>query len=392
MKKIKSLLLFSALLSLSSAAFALDFGGILTNDSKYEGNKIKSLRTDQKDSASLWFTLPLTDTSTSKLPSASLTVKGTYEYNYNNLYKKRDRFINTLDLDALNLKYEMELSKNALSISAGRFFITDLSSIVLSQNVDGISALISFPRMEISAFGAYTGFLNMHTITMLDEDEKDYKPRWLYRTAAKYALYGAEASFPYAFLNQSVALQGLGIAKLEKKHFYRFYATASLSGSFLPQTFYSICSTVGFKSHDDEKYKISNLSQISFSIYPEFKSAYIGLKAVYASGKNGNFKPFMAFSSTEAVNNLYSQEFTSLLKAGGEASIKIIEPLFIYAGGEAVFDAATSIKYDGFQYSAKCTYQIFSDLIIEGSFSQYINKSSKDKNNSTIQLKGTFTF
>ena len=112
MKKIKSLLLFSTLLSLSSAAFALDFGGILTNASKYEGNKIKSLRTDQKDSASLWFTLPLTDTSTSKLPSASLTVKGTYEYNYNNLYEKRDRFINTLDLDAFNLKYEMELSKN----------------------------------------------------------------------------------------------------------------------------------------------------------------------------------------------------------------------------------------------------------------------------------------
>ena len=216
MVKIRTVILSTALLTVAPLSFGFDWGGSLHNNSKYEGNKIKKLSTDQRDSASLWFRVPLTDVN-SDSGNASLTVRGSYEYNYDNTFEGRDRFINTLDVDLCCLSYSSSIKNTFFSVQAGRFFYSDLSSVVFSQVADGAAATLKFPSVELSAYGAYTGLLNMHTTSLLDADSKDYKPRHLYQLQSKYAVFGATLSVPHMIFNQGFALQGFGAVKLEKK-------------------------------------------------------------------------------------------------------------------------------------------------------------------------------
>lgn len=387
MNKFRKFITASVLLSLSAGfASALEYGAIITNNTKFTGNAMKERTVSQKDSGSLWFKVPFDDEG-----KTSLLAKGTYEYNYNNFYKGRDRFINTVNLDILNFKYAKEIGNSTFDLSAGRFVYSDLSGIVFSQVADGLYARYASPIFEVSAYGAYTGLLNSHSVTILDRDGDARKQRWLYQCASKYAVCAATVSFPYLFLNQTLSLQGFGTFKLEDKTFYRHYGTVSLSGPLFPGAFYVVSSTFGMTNYDAGGFKSSNLSQAKLSYYPEFKNSSISLNGVYASGRQGKFRAFTGFTSNTAVYNQQEQEYTELIKGGIEASIKPLNMLLVSGSCDLVYTAEKRVRYSGIQYNASAMLQIFTDFTVGAEITQFLHKSHADMNQTIIQLKGTFT-
>lgn len=372
----KKLFAFAASLSVSGFLFALETGGLFTNDTKFANvEKGESLKLDQKNGLNLWLRTPISEDGTSYF-----VTEGSFKTEFDASESDSDeKFKLTLDLDLCKLVLKKQLDESSLLFSAGRFYFSDLSGLVLSQNADGAQLDFTASRFGVSVYAAYTGLLNAKNISIID-DSATTKAKEVYTLADKYVLAGLQFSLPNLFAGQSIALEGLGTFCLDSDDYdtyNRIYATISLSGPVVSTAslYYNLSSTFGFAKFDDgtsDESANGNLTKASVSWYPDFKSASVSLNGVYASGSQGAFDGFIGFTSQTAVEDLTEAEYSGLLKLGLSGSIKPIDTLLASLNTDLVFDASESLEFAGFQYSLGCNWQIVSDVSAGASFSQFI--------------------
>lgn len=387
---IKSLLLASAFISAAQFGFGLETGGLLSNDTKFANQKKDGdLELTQKNAVNFWIRHPLSENGLSYF-----VAEGEFRSQYD-AYKTDSKKKLTLAADATLFKFifKKELSNSDITLSLGRFYNSDLSSLVYSQNGDGAKLDLEFSKARLSLFGAYTGLLNAKNITIIGQspDFTD-KEKTLYVLAKKYGVGSVTLAFPNFLLRQTLALEGLGAFSLESEKLNRFYATASLSGPIVAPVFYSVSSTFSFSKYEEEEMKKGNLTKGSISVYPNLKSMSISLNGLYASGKQGSFEAFQGFTSKTAVNSLYEPEYTALVLVGPSMSIKALPNLLLKAGGDIVFDAEKDIEHKGYQLTASLNYQAASDVSLGASFDQYIGKENSDNDKMQIKLKAALAF
>ena len=390
MMNFKKIFAFSTFLSILTPFFAVETGGLLSNDTKFHNvEKDGDLKLDQKNGISLWLRAPITEDG-----SSYFITEGSFKTEYDaSVEESDDKLILTADLDLFKLVLKKEIEAGSILFSAGRFYFSDLSGLVLGQNADGIQFDFGSSIFGVSVYGAYTGLLNEKNITILDyEEAESIDSKKVYSLAKKYALAGIQLSASNFAAGQTAAIEGLGAFRLEGDKYTRFYGTLSLSGPIVPQVslYYGLSSTLGILQDENDTYK-GNLSKASLSWYPDFKSASVSLNGVYASGAQGSFDGFKGFTSQTAVESLSQPEYNGIAKGGLSASIKPIPNLLISASGDAVFNAAAGDKGDeiemmGFQYSLGANCQVVSDFSLGVSFGQFIGKDDYDKENKT-QLK-----
>ncbi|MBQ8013635.1 MAG: hypothetical protein IJ257_04450 [Treponema sp.] len=373
---------FAALL-LSSFTFAVETGGLISNDTKLSNiEKEGSLKIDQKNAVNLWLRAPINEDGTSYF-----ITEGLFQTDYDDAVPESDQKLKlTLDLSLFKLVLHKELDSGSVNFSAGRFFNSDLSGIIYTQNGDGAKLEAKISRINISAFAAFTGLLNAKTTTILTEPTPANsspvltdKSKEIYVTADKYLVSALTFSLPHIIASQTISLEGFGAFSFESTTFNRIYVTAALNGPIVAPVFYNISSTFSFTKYDESDMKTGNLTKGAITVYPNFKSMAISLNGLYASGKQGSFERFVAFTSGTAVTSTKETEYSSLLKAGLSASIKPVRTLILRAGGDLVFDAAESINYAGIQCSAGFNWQALSDVSLGASFSQYIGKEDYEE-------------
>ena len=346
---------------------------MLNNDTKFANvEKDGSLKLDQKNGISLWLRAPLNEDGSSYFAS-----EGTFQTDYDASESDSDKKLDFLaDLTLFKLVLKKEIDSGDIQFSLGRFYNSDLSGVVYSQNGDGAKLDLNFSRVEFSLFGAYTGLLNAKNVTIYEYDSPDLtdKEKTLYVLANKYAVGAITFSLPRLFANQTISLEGFGALSLESTKFNRFYGTVALDGPIISPVFYSVSSTLGFAKYDDSDMEKGNLTRAAIVVYPPLKSMSISLNGVYASGKQGSLEAFQVFTSGTSVNSLLGPEYSAMAKAGLSATIKPIPTLLLSASGDIVFDAEESIKQAGFQYSLGFNWQIVSDFSFGANFGQYIGK------------------
>lgn len=388
-RRIKTILSFAAAALLSQAGFALETGGLLTNDSKFaNAEKNGSLKLNQKNGVNLWFRNPV-----SKDGSCYIAGEGAFQTEYDASVADSDKKLKLYaDLNLLKLNVKKEMESGDITFAAGRFYNSDLSGLVFTQNADGLKLDASLSRFEVSLYGAYTGLLNAKNITIIgDTTNLNDKEKKVYVVANKFMVGGLTVSLPYIFASQTISMEGFGALSLESKKLNRFYGTLALNGPIVSPVFYSFSSTIGFFKYEKEDMIKGNLTRASVSVYPDFKSMSVSLNALYASGKQGPFKAFQGFTKGTAVNSLLEPGYSALLTTGLSATIKPISNLLLYASGDVVFDAQAGaekndIKQAGFQYAAGFNYQVLSDVSLGANFTQYIGKEEYDR---TIGAKKT---
>jgi len=320
-----------------------------------------------------------------------LATEGMFQYEY--LGSTETTY---LVADCTLLKFSMvnKLSaKNTFNLSAGRFAMSDASSIIFSQTNDGILAQFKFARMNVSAYGGYTGLLNGKQVAILNAASSTYAydSESVYPLAAPYAVAGATFTAPYLFANQTIGLQIYSFfgAADTTSGYNRLYGTVTLNGPLAANVFYTLTSTFGT---DDMFTSVGNLSQIQLSIYPPFASSSITLSGVYASGNNGALSSFTGFTNNPATLALDGPKYAGLIKAGLFASIKPIEPLYFDAGADCVFGCPDStVSYSGFQYYADARYQLFTDVQLSAGAQQYFDKDDKT-NKISFTAKAVISF
>ena len=383
-------------LAIAQSVFALETGGLLTNDSKFlNAEKDGSLKLDQKNGINLWFRNPV-----SQDGSSYIAGEGSFLFEKDMRIEDSEKQLKLYaDLNLLKLVAKKELESGNLVFSAGRFYNSDLSGLVYTQNGDGVKLEASLSGVEFSVFGAYTGLLNAKNITILGNDtDLTDKEKTVYVMANKFAVGALTLSLPYFAANQTLSIEGVGALSLESTKFNRFYGTVALNGPLFTPVFYNISSTMGFAKYDEEDMVKGNLTKGAISVYPDFKSMSFSLNGLYASGKQGSFEAFQGFTSNTAVNSLKEDEYSGIALAGISASIKPVENFLFFAGADVVFDTLAgeeqkSIERSGLQYSAGFNWQVVSDVSLGANLSQFIGKDDyADYNRTQFRITAAIAF
>ena len=383
-------------LAIAQSVFALETGGLLTNDSKFlNAEKDGSLKLDQKNGINLWFRNPV-----SQDGSSYIAGEGSFLFEKDMRIEDSEKQLKLYaDLNLLKLVAKKELESGNLVFSAGRFYNSDLSGLVYTQNGDGVKLEASLSGVEFSVFGAYTGLLNAKNITILGNDtDLTDKEKTVYVMANKFAVGALTLSLPYFAANQTLSIEGFGALSLESTKFNRFYGTVALNGPLFTPVFYNISSTMGFAKYDEEDMVKGNLTKGAISVYPDFKSMSFSLNGLYASGKQGSFEAFQGFTSNTAVNSLKEDEYSGIALAGISASIKPVESFLFFAGADIVFDTLAgeeqkSIERSGLQYSAGFNWQVVSDVSLGANLSQFIGKDDyADYNRTQFRITAAIAF
>lgn len=383
-------------LAIAQSVFALETGGLLTNDSKFlNAEKDGSLKLDQKNGINLWFRNPV-----SQDGSSYIAGEGSFLFEKDMRIEDSEKQLKLYaDLNLLKLVAKKELESGNLVFSAGRFYNSDLSGLVYTQNGDGVKLEASLSGVEFSVFGAYTGLLNAKNITILGNDtDLTDKEKTVYVMANKFAVGALTLSLPYFAANQTLSIEGVGALSLESTKFNRFYGTVALNGPLFTPVFYNISSTMGFAKYDEEDMVKGNLTKGAISVYPDFKSMSFSLNGLYASGKQGSFEAFQGFTSNTAVNSLKEDEYSGIALAGISASIKPVENFLFFAGADIVFDTLAgeeqkNIERSGLQYSAGFNWQVVSDVSLGANLSQFIGKDDyADYNRTQFRITAAIAF
>ncbi|MDY6397856.1 MAG: hypothetical protein SPL22_08990 [Treponema sp.] len=383
-------------LAIAQSVFALETGGLLTNDSKFlNAEKDGSLKLDQKNGINLWFRNPV-----SQDGSSYIAGEGSFLFEKDMRIEDSEKQLKLYaDLNLLKLVAKKELESGNLVFSAGRFYNSDLSGLVYTQNGDGVKLEASLSGVEFSVFGAYTGLLNAKNITILGNDtDLTDKEKTVYVMANKFAVGALTLSLPYFAANQTLSIEGVGALSLESTKFNRFYGTVALNGPLFTPVFYNISSTMGFAKYDEEDMVKGNLTKGAISVYPDFKSMSFSLNGLYASGKQGSFEAFQGFTSNTAVNSLKEDEYSGIALAGISASIKPVENFLFFAGADIVFDTLAgeeqkNIERSGLQYSAGFNWQVVSDVSLGANLTQFIGKDDyADYNRTQFRITAAIAF
>lgn len=362
-------------LAIAQSVFALETGGLLTNDSKFlNAEKDGSLKLDQKNGINLWFRNPV-----SQDGSSYIAGEGSFLFEKDMRIEDSEKQLKLYaDLNLLKLVAKKELESGNLVFSAGRFYNSDLSGLVYTQNGDGVKLEASLSGVEFSVFGAYTGLLNAKNITILGNDtDLTDKEKTVYVMANKFAVGALTLSFPYFAANQTLSLEGLAAFSLESTKLNRFYGTLALNGPLFTPVFYNISSTMEFEKQDGQDMVKGNLTKGSISVYPDFKSMSFSLSGLYASGKQGSFEAVRGFTSNTAVNSLSETEYSGIALAGLSATIKSVDNFLFFAGADIVFntqagDEKKDIERAGLQYTAGFNWQLVSDVSLGANLCQFI--------------------
>ena len=388
-------LLFAALTwSAGTAAYSLDFGALLSNDSAFVGNKMNELALEQTDTASAWLRLPLGE-------KAYFATEGFYRFERLPIdlfdvdeVPDEANDESAFDLSLAKVQATVPAGKGICTLSAGRFGMVDATSDIFNQNADGLSAGYASPVINLSVYGAYTGLLNTRTVAMLNEANiapEDTEKK--YELAEKYAVAAATLSLPNFVGSQTATLQALGTFRLEEESFNRLYATLACNGPLHPRLYYTLSSTLALRQYDGDR-DLANLTKASLALYTGAKSLAFTANAVYASGKQGPFKAFQGFTSRTAVKaNNGRTEYTGLCRGGLGLSLRPAKNLLLAAGGDAVLDAQdSSVTYEGFQWQASANWQIASDVSVCASAYQYRDKDNSYRDKSCVDFYAAIAF
>lgn len=394
-KKYFAAVLFSVFTAFAFSAELSFFLGDNT-DLKFDGEEYSEPRLKQSEAFSALAKIPF-----NKKGTTFLSLEASLSHSYEKIFGDHENSENEFIADLNTLKFSsiiIECSAGKFFLDAGRLFLSDLSQTVFAQSLDGASAQFSASWLDVSAFGGYTGLLNLKNISIMNSSGYEWTPddeNDFYDFCAPYIAGGVKISFPYLLLNQTISLEGLGFWDTEgpadspEDEDNRFYGTLRLDGPLAPMLFYGLSGTACSTDFSDFGF----LGKANISLFPDFKSSSVTLSASYASGDRGPFVPFIGFTQVTACLSADEPTYSGISKAGLSASIVPIDKLYCTVGGDAVFvdNDDSAFDYCGFQVYGNAKYQLFSDVALTFYASHFAGDSS-DSSRTEIALNAVISF
>lgn len=351
-------------------ATALDFGGIVSNNSKLGTRNDGTVPLVQQNSLTAWIKKPLNSAG-----NHYFAAEGLFQYEYTNpnlRSKTENKHHPVIDITLLKYNYTFMIdSSNSIVFSFGRFGFSDMSSLIFNQTSDGFLVDFRKPRLHASFYMGYTGLLNSHNVAMVDPTFSKNKEHW-YDMATKFVIAEGSVTFPNIFANQMLGLEYLALigAGEYNQSESKYMITAAMSGPLASKLFWAASTTFGNKLRS----QLTNLSQVSFTFYPGVKSMAITWNGISATGEEGPFKTFTPLTKSAAVYSTEDTQYSDMTKTGVSFSIKPINILQLGAAADIILTNVYNLHYKGFQWTINVSAQPFGDLTLGLIAKQFIGK------------------
>ncbi|MCR4580688.1 MAG: hypothetical protein K5681_10125 [Treponema sp.] len=339
----KKILLLSVLF-ISFFAHAFEWGGLLSDDTKLSSD-LSSISFHQSNNLSIWANINFNQSG-----NTYLSAQGSVKY-YWDISKDSNDFLPVYNLDLLKFVTLGKFGSSAAIFSMGRFSVSDLTSKVFSQPLDGISLELSFPIVNMGLYAGYSGLLNTSEVLMMGQGGE------IQDSSCNYIPVNYTLIFPSLLANQTFALQLSSIIDISTENYNRAYGTLLFKGPIAGPLSYSVSTTVG-----SEKFKnLMNLSELSLSFIPT-PFLQLSANATYASGSQLFLSPFVGFTSYTAYNSIMYPELSGVLLPAISLSLihKNICGLINVAAVMPMPEQ--SISFKGVDFSLALIFNIFSDL------------------------------
>lgn len=377
----KKLLLVITAIFLILPLSAFEWGGLITEDFKYQYNNSSSFR--QSNNVALWMNLPITNDA-SYYFAGQASIKYFYDINSQN----GNQFMPVADVDLAKLAGRASVKNSVVSIAAGRYAISDLSRKIFNQNCDGMSLKIAVPGSEYSLYAGYTGMLNSLNVTMLGENGIAHEAASsVYSKAHDYIPLLLEMEIPSAFLNQAINAQISMFYDLEATKYNRFYFTAGMNGPVAGPLYYALSATLGSSTFKNF-YAYGNLSLQAF-----ISSFTVKVTGEYASGNQFGLSPFTTFTSNTAYNSLLSPELSGVILPGIDIAYTVGGLYTSLAGKFVLGFPESDVIVKGVNAAGNLVINLFSDLKTSLSGIYYYDiEGSGELNNMSVALNISLSF
>lgn len=347
---------------------AADFGFELSNLGGFVKSDDLDWFTDHK--ATLWIAIPLDPSNVNQL-----AIEGSM---YAALPAGRDEYSFFADLDLFRFSVQAaNTTSSTISFDLGRFPVSDVTGMVLGQNIDGAELHGAFSFGNIDFLAGYTGLLNVRKggAILSSDDYTDAATSDLYAFGSKRIVGKLTMQFSEAIGVFDLLFEGLG--QYDARRFVEskpdetidtYYGTVSLGGSVSNSLFLSlsgtyqggVSETAGVKGSEN-----SLIGSVRFDLFPA-KGNQVFAQFIYVPAKSDFFNDTFTPISLQGPGSLYTGNYANLMRISGGWYFNPLSSLNFDVGAKAFLQAQTTDtapdRYSGTEVNAGATAKATSDL------------------------------
>jgi hypothetical protein len=362
----KTFLILSLAVFAAGFACAMDYGFELSNKAGYSNSSGNDWFTDHKET--LWLAIPFTNNNDN-----SLSIEGSF-YASKPEGSNEYRFFADLDLFRLSL-LPVSSGKIKIGMDIGRISVSDISTFVLNQAVDGTEMHFSLPFGNIDLLAGYTGLQNVRTggALMTEDDQSEAGTNDLWAQGSQRVIGKLTFQFPQLVDGIDILFEGVGQYDLRRylendptSTLDTVYGTLCLNGPITNTLFYNLSGTYqGGQLEIDEKGSVNSvLASIRFDLFPA-EGDQMYLQVVYVPDRSSFFDNFRPISF-QTAGTLYTAGYTNLtigsvgwnFNPSTAFNFDILAKTFLLSDSIAGFSGF----YQGTEISGGATIKATSDL------------------------------
>ncbi|UTC90903.1 hypothetical protein E4N80_03035 [Treponema denticola] len=386
MKKVKLFIFLFLIIALNLSAF--EGGGMLKTGLGIDLGKNKT-NLSHFDSLSLWAKQNL-----DKEGNYNFAIQSSYLFNLKKPIKPDGKLDldHIVNLDMLKFSFLFPIGNDSLTIDAGRYNISDITAVILNQNIDGV--YIAYKKTNFATYFnlGYTGLLNAYVnpINAAGITSILKKQTKIYNLAPSFVHMSALFHVPFQSLRHAIDFDLNSFIATENPKTTNNYASISVNGPIVNGLFYLTSVSTSVLTRVKRKPGIGFFVSGELDYYFEKYSSKLGLKAQFFSGGKTGFKSF----TLSNVSKVTFMEPTDLWKISLDGSIKPVNDLFLSTEAAVMAYAATQPKgrsnFAGFEWDVSANYTIRQDISISTDLGMFVGKNGKF--DAAFKLKGIISF
>ena len=377
MKKV----LVAAALFITCAAtslFGFEWGGLVNNLSNVTTSDFKVIAPYQSNGVYLWMNAPITSDK-----SLRFSAEGVYKYDLV-FDAKNTKFTNVIDLNLLKVTGNWGINGSNLNLEGGRFFVSDKTGRIFSQNSDGVSVRYGNIDWNAGFYIGYTGLLNSFTVVMSDTPSANSEQ--LYNLCYGYIPVMADFSFTNLGDNSLTAQVSL-FADMTGNGAHKGYFGLSGNGALGSFGAYDAKVAVGTENFKN----IMLAANLDFSFFLG-KNMVASVGAEYASGDSNIFSSFRSITYKPLHSSSVADEGVDLLVPRITGMI-YWNNVCLSANEKIIISIPSSgVVLNGFDTSIDIIYNVFSDLQLGCTLNAYANLKDKQSNRFGVTLNAAMAF
>ena len=382
MKKIRFFTFLFLIIALNLSAF--EGGGMLKTGLGVDLGKNKT-NLSHFDSLSLWAKQNL-----DKEGNYNFAIQSSYLFNLKKPIKPDGKLDldHIVNLDMLKFSFLFPIGNDSLTIDAGRYNISDITAVILNQNIDGV--YIAYKKTNFATYFnlGYTGLLNSYVnpINAAGITSILKKQTKIYNLAPSFVHMSALFHVPFQSLRHAIDFDLNSFIATENPKNSNNYISISVNGPIVNRLFYLTSVSTSILTRVKRKPGIGFFVSGELDYYFKKHSSKLGLKAQFFSGGKTSFESF-TLANVSKVNFIKASD---LFKISLDGSIKPVKDLFLSTEAAIVTQPNMKSSFSGFEWDLSANYTIRQDISIITDLGMFMGKNGKF--DAVFKLKGCISF